>query len=248
MKHETLQYIDQGIETEFASENASTRRKFVGMATGAIGGLGLLAAVPASSLASVSTDNSLTNILNVAITAEALATIVNTVGPEKVALDRVTKGNVQAAARQELIHYETLQSLGAHPAATKIWVPDAAFASREGLLKTLVYGDQVFINAYLIGITAAAAGGQSTTARYAGEIMGVEAVHRALALQSLGELGNDRAFMDFEFTDIFAAVSKLQTAGFGFGAKGSKPGKFYDFNEVKNRTPNPSGVDTRKPV
>ena len=82
----------------------------------------------------------------------------------------------------------------------KIWVPNEVFASKENFLTTLVVGDQIFINAYLIGVTAFARAGKLTGsrfARYAAEFMGAEAVHRALALQSLGKPGNDRVFMRF---------------------------------------------------
>ena len=34
-------------------------------------------------------------------------------------------------------------------------------------------------------------------------------------------------------------------AGFGFGAPGLKPGRFYDFAKVSQRTPNPAAVDAR---
>ena len=82
--------------------------------------------------------------------------------------------------------------------------------------------------------------------------MGVEAVHRALALQSLGRLGNDRAFMKFAqkeavsglpttgqagFYKITDAVTVLEAAGFGFGKQGSKAGAFYDYDAVAVRTP-----------
>jgi len=75
--------------------------------------------------------------------------------------------------------------------------------------------------------------------------MGVEAVHRALARQSLGKLGNDHTFMVYSFDDINEAVAQLQAAGFGFGSRGSKPGRFYDFAEVSQRTPDPAAVDAR---
>ena len=74
--------------------------------------------------------------------------------------------------------------------------------------------------------------------------MGAEAVHRALALQSLGMLGNDRIFMRVEFTQIGEAVTQLQAAGFGFGAKGAKPGRFFDFDKVRERTPTDPDVNT----
>ena len=112
-------------------------------------------------------------------------------------MDPVTLANVQAAAAEEKIHYQTLISdaVGAKPVTKRIRVPDEVFSSAQNFLTTLVVGDQVFINAYLLaGTVFARAGGVSGSkfARYAAEFMGVEAVHRALALQSLGRLGNDR--------------------------------------------------------
>ncbi len=111
-------------------------------------------------------------------------------------------------------------------------------------------------------MTSFAANGQGKLARYAAEFMGAEAVHRALARQSLGKLGNDRVFMKFRqredaqgapnegqpgFTNIFEAVEQLQDAGFGFGEKGQKPGEFYEFGEVRKRTPKNQPINTRKP-
>lgn len=246
MDNEVQNLVNEGIEREFAHENANTRRKFVAGAGTAIGGMGLMGLTSPAALASMKKADP-TNILNIAATAEVLATIVNTVGAERVSLDTVTKANVQAAAYQELIHYKVLRSVGGRPAAKKIWVPDAVFASPEGLLSTLVAGDQIFVNAYLIGTTSFASRGDEVTARYTAEFMGVEAVHRALALQSLGQLGNDRAFMKYGFTNINAAVKALLAAGFGIGEEGSAPGAFYEFDEVKQRTPAPSGVNTLKP-
>ena len=88
----------------------------------------------------------------------------------------------------------------------------------------------------------------------------MEAVHRALARQSLGLLGNDRAFMKYSqreevdpgkgmpgFRRILTAVRQLEIAGFGFGRAGSLPGQPYDFATVSARTPNPSDVNTRLP-
>ena len=239
---DALNEVYEGIDREYSAESASTRRRFVGAAGAAIGGMGLLA-LPTEAFAK----NDAPTILAIAATAEVLATIVNTVGPEEVDLDNTTKRNVQAAARQELIHYDVLKSLGAKELTKKIWVPDEVFASKKNLLNTLVAGDQIFINAYMIGTTAFADAKMSTEARYTAEFMGVEAVHRALALQSLGKLGNDRAFMKYSFTKIENAAAQLEKAGFGFGKQGSKDGKFYAFDSVRKRTPDPSGVNTRKP-
>jgi len=269
---ESMNYINQIIDDENADKSAHTRRQMVAGAGAVIGGLGLagLASGDAFAQGGKSTPNTVENITTIAATAEVLATIVNTVGYETVKLDDVTRQNIAAAAIEEKIHYEVLTSkaVGAKPATKKIWVPDEVFSSKENFLTTLVVGDQIFINAYLIGVTAFARAGKLTGsrfARYAAEFMGAEAVHRALALQSLGKLGNDRVFMRFGgreeapglpttgsdgFYDIRQAVTQLESAGFGFGKEGSKAGKFYEYDEVSPRTPDPGFplVNTRKPV
>ncbi len=262
---EVINHVYDVIDESNGHESAATRRQLVAGAAGVMGSMGLLGyAAEFAGAQGNDSVNSASNIANIAATAEVLATIVNTVGAEQVGLDDVTKLNVQAAAREELIHYQVLTSsaVGGKELTKKIWVPDAVFASKEGLLTTLVVGDQIFINAYLLGLTVFARGGGlkgSRFARYLAEFMGAEAVHRALALQSLGRLGNDRVFMRFAqkedttglpstgqpgFYKITDAVSQLEAAGFGFGKQGSAAGKFYDFDEVSKRTPNPAGLHT----
>jgi hypothetical protein len=267
---EFLHTVYETIDAQHADKPAATRRQLVGGAAAALGTMGMLgwaqeadAQLPKST---GSAPNTPQTCVNIAATAEVLATIVNTVGAEVVNLDATTRANIRAAAAEEKIHYETLISsaVGAKPVTKRIWVPDEVFASAENLLTTLVVGDQVFINAYLLaGTVFARAGGSSGSkfARYAAEFMGVEAVHRALALQSLGRLGNDRAFMKFGqkepleglpttrsggFYKITDAVTILESAGFGFGKPGSKAGVFYDYDAVAPRTPTATeaGINT----
>ena len=91
--------------------------------------------------------------------------------------------------------------------------------------------------------------------------MGVEAVHRAFAHDLRGVLGNDRMFMKFDDLERApvprtrargdssgsrGAVAQLQAAGIGFGAQGATPGKFYDFDTVKRRTPPVPDVNSRE--
>jgi hypothetical protein len=79
-----------------------------------------------------------------------------------------------------------------------------------------------------LGFTVFARGGGlrgSRFARFAAEFMGVEAVHRALALQSLRGFGNDRAFMRLG--------QREQTPGLPITGEGG----FYEFAEVNARTP-----------
>jgi hypothetical protein len=264
-------HLYETIDRQNADQPAATRRSLVKGTAVALGSLGLMGIATGTADAKVNTAdaNKVENIAAVAATAEVLATIVNTVGAEKLKdkLDATTLRNVQAAAQQEKNHYEVLTSsaVGGKAVTDTIYVPDEVFASPENLLKTLAVGDQVFINAYLLGTTVFARMGTlqgSRLARYAAEIMGVEAVHRALALQSLGLLGNDRAYSKFAqreqtpglattgapgFYVISDAVTVLESAGFGFGKPGSKPGTAYKYAEVSARTPTLVGVNTIKP-
>ena len=259
---EGINLVYETIDQQHSDKSASTRRQLVAGAAATLGGLGLLGLVDTAK--ADYRYNTLEKILPIAATAEVLAMIVNTVGAEQVDLkDKVTLRNVRAAAREELIHYKVLtEALGAKPLTKSIWVPDAVFASRTNLLSTLEVGDQIFVNAYLLGTITFGLAGLGQEAAIAAEFMGVEAVHRALARQSLGKLGNDRVFMKLDgvetapdapnkgqagFQHIEVAVSQLQAAGFGFGVKGKGKGKFYDFDVVSRRTPNDPDLNTFAP-
>jgi hypothetical protein len=259
-----LDLVYRAVEEQHADKPTATRRRFVAGAASTLGGLGLLT-LPGAALAkgSPSGGNDPQTILNVAATAEVLATIVNTIGWQKgLGGDAVTQRNIKAAAREELIHYNVLVKSGAKPLTKRVWVPNAVFASRTGLLNTLQVGDQIFVNAYLIATLTFGNAGNGALAVTTAEFMGVEAVHRALARQSLGELGNDRVFCKFDqketapgapnagqygLTDILAAVSQLQAAGFGFGQEGASPGAFYDFGQVSKSTPTDPDLNTFTP-
>jgi hypothetical protein len=261
-----LQPVLAAIDAQHADRPARTRRQIVAGAAATLGGMGVLGAVAGTAGAQGGgldgRGNDAQTILNVAATAEVLATIVNTVGAERVELDAVTRRNVRAAAREELIHYNVLVASGGKAITKRIWVPDAVFANATGLLSTLEVGDQIFVNAYLIAVRAFGIAGNGRLALFAAETMGVEAVHRALARQSLGKLGNDRVFMKFDsretapdapnrgqsgFGRITTAAAQLQAAGFGLGAEGAKPGRFYDFDAVRRRTPDDPDLNTRRP-
>jgi hypothetical protein len=265
-------HLYETIDAQNQHETAATRRGLVKGTAVALGSLGLMGIATGTAGAAVKTapENSVETIAAVGATAEILATIVNTDGAakHKDQLDPTTLRNVQAAAQQEKNHYEVLTSaaVGGTAVTDTIYVPDEVFSSPKALLTTLAVGDQVFINAYLIATTVFARMGTlsgSRLARYTAEIMGVEAVHRALALQSLGQLGNDRAYMKFGggreatpnlpttgtpgFYKVGDAVGVLESAGFGFGKPGSKPGTAYKYAEVAARTPTVAGVHTLAP-
>jgi len=256
---EVNNHIFETIDRQNADKPAATRRQLVAGAAAAMGSMGLLGFATDARAQNAASANSVETLTTVAATAEVLATIVNTVGFQKLyrQLDEVTRMNIAAAALQEREHYELLVSnaVGAKPATKRIWVPDAVFASKESFLTTLVVGDQLFINAYLLAVTVFARQGTlsgSKFARYSAEIMGVEAVHRALALQSLGRLGNDRVFMRFAQREevqglpttgqpgLYTApahVATLESLGFGFGKEGAMPGAFYDYDAVAPGVP-----------
>jgi hypothetical protein len=263
--------VYEAIDRQHADESATTRRGFVAATAGMLGGMGLLALPGVASAGGKGgkkgfvghRDNNPQTILNIAATAEVLATIVNTVAFQReLGGDEVTKRNIEAAAEHELLHYKYLTSVGGVPLTKKIWVPDEVFASRENLLNTLQVGDQIFVNAYLIATLTFGELGEGELATITAEHMGVEAVHRALARQSLGLLGNDRAFMRFDnredapgapdngtvgFKVITQAAARLQAAGFGFGVEGAGPGAFYEFDTVSRNTPrNVEGVNSRR--
>ncbi len=262
-----IELVGRAVDEEHPDWSASTRRRFVVQAGAALGSAGLLAAVPtvasAHNLRHRDRQNSTETILTVAASAEVLATIVNTIGWERgLGGDAVTQRNIKTAAREELVHYQALVSLGGTPVTKRIWVPDSVFANRTNLLNTLQVGDQIFINAYLVATEAFGRRGMGNLAMVAAQIMGVEAVHRALARQSLGLLGNDRVFMkegavetapgapnkgQGGFEHILDAVGQLQGAGFGFGAQGATPGAFYEFDEVSKRTPTDPDLNTFSP-
>ena len=136
---------------------------------------------------------------------------------------------LKAANAAELDHYKTLRSLGAKPLTTKFWAPDAFFKNSQSVFSTIEYAETLFVNAYLIGITAFARSGKASLARYAGEILGTEAEHRALARFALGKLPNNLGFERYDIHTIGGIVAGLEKAGIGFGTKGKTPGRFYGF-------------------
>ncbi len=274
-----LNLVYESIDRVHADKPAATRRQLVAGAAATLGGLGLLglaedAHAQSTPFATRKVRNDPQTILNVAATAEVLATIVNTIGFERGQgffrglpgdpQGAVTLRNIRAAAREELEHFNVLTSaLGAKAITKKIWIPDRVFANAVNFLSTVEVGDQVFINAYELATLEFGYRGAGDLAVIASEFMGVESVHRALARQSLGKLGNDRVFTKFDqpesapnapnrgtpgFENILGAVAQLQAAGIGFGKPGSvRPGHFYNFNEVSRRTPTDPELNTFRP-
>jgi len=210
---------------------ALTRRSLVARAAvgaAGIGALGALGPIP-SALAAGST---IDQIVTDAVTAEALAVTFLTgviVNAKAIGIDSSLVPVLKAANAAELDHYKTLRGLGAKPLTKKFWAPDSFFKDSQSVFATIEYAETQFVNAYLIAITAFARAGKASLARYAGEILGTEAEHRALARFAQGKLPNNVGFERYDIHTIGGIVAALEKAGIGFGTKGKGHGRFYSF-------------------
>lgn len=213
---------------------AVTRRGLLGKAvagTAAVGALGALGPIPAA-LARGRSGGGVQELITDAVTAEALAVtfltgVIENAG--KIGIPSHLVPVLKAANAAELDHYRVLRSLGAKPLTTRFWAPNSFFASSSSVFATIEYAETQFVNAYLIAITSFARGGKADLARYAGEILGTEAEHRALARLAQGKLPNNLGFEEYNIHTIGGIVRALEQAGIGFGKEGKGPGAFYEF-------------------
>jgi Ferritin-like domain len=210
------------------------KRAAIGVAAAAPAA-GLLAAGPASAWAQGSGD-SIKTVGTVAVTAEALAVTYLTTVLEKNenvhAFPRPVVEVLRAADTAEFDHFRFLRGAGFKPLTTTFWIPDDAFGRRlRNVAPTIEVAETLFVNAYLIGVTVFAGARNATLARYAAEICGVESEHRALARQLQGKLPDNLAFEQYSYTRLSQIVGALEGAGFGFGQRGSKPGRFYQLKQ-----------------
>ncbi|GAB3830647.1 hypothetical protein [Kribbella italica] len=153
---------------------------------------------------------------------------------------------LKSANTSEYYHLRGLQRVGGEPIATRIWIPEELFGKGgAGLFQSIEKDEDIEISAYLVGVTSAARHGDAFGARLCAEALGTEAVHRALARDAQGKLGapvvnapNDRGFESFLQKTGGDALRALEEVGVGFGKKGSKPGKFYNYpgNPLENGT------------
>ena len=188
----------------------------------------MTAATSTSSSGSSGSADKLATLVNTAITAEALAVTYLSGLLQNNLIPKQFTTVIKAANQAEYDHFKALQSLGAKPLTTKFWAPNAFF-DKSKVFATIETAETLFVNAYLIAMTEFAKAGKSDQARYAGEILGTEAEHLALSRFAQGKLPNNDAFMGYEITTIDGIVKALGSVGVGFGKKGSKPGKFYEF-------------------
>lgn len=189
------------------------------------------------------TSDSVLEIATAATTAEALAVTYLTAVINRLpktgtfgGLPIKTVDNVlRAANASEAEHYDFLHSpngmgKGFQPLATRFWIPNDFFGpGLRNVPATIEVADSVFVNAYAVAIPIFARAGLYDEARYAGEILGVEAQHLAFARLLQGKLPNNVAFMQAPLTSVEQHIDALVKAGVGFGQRGSKPGRFFQF-------------------
>jgi hypothetical protein len=217
---------------------AVTRKALLGRAAAGAAAAGALGAFgPVSSaLAKSSSTGTITEIINAAVTAEALAVTYLSglvANAKATGVDKFVTV-LKAANESEYDHYKALKSLGAKPLTEKFWAPDSFFTPGHPF-GVIEFAEGQFVNAYLIAITAFAKAGKDSLARYAGEILGVEAQHLALARFAQDKLPNNVGFQAYHTHSIGGIVANLEKAGIGFGKKGKGPGKFYEFKNPPHR-------------
>jgi len=146
---------------------------------------GLLAGCGGGGSGTISSSSGDKSILNAAATAEALAVtmyfnIITTAGGiyTQLAANVPDQAYLVAAFEQELNHYNFLIANGGKALATTFYFPTGMFTIPQTTMNTLVLLEDAFIAAYLIGIRDFSS---SALKVIAGQIMGVEAEHRALA-------------------------------------------------------------------
>jgi hypothetical protein len=187
------------------------------------------------------------NVMSVgvtAVTAEALAVTylgqVLQVAP--AGTPKEVAQIISAARAEEQLHYDFLHHAGFKPLTHKFWIPDGFFGDLPTIAATIETAETLFVNAYLVGITVFAKAGKPDLARYAGEILGVEAEHRTLARSLQDKLPNNLAFESYRLHTTAQHVKALEKLGVGFGKQGSAPGRFYHYRHASTE-----GVAGRKP-
>ncbi|HVM68366.1 MAG TPA: hypothetical protein VM204_00845 [Gaiellaceae bacterium] len=204
------------------------------------------------------TSDSVKEIATAATTAEALAVtyltaVINRL-PKTGSIGGVPMRTVdqvlRAANEAEEEHYNFLHSpkgkgMGFQPLTTRFWIPNDFFGpGLRNVPATIEVADSIFVNAYAVAIPVFARAGLYDEARYAGQILGVEAQHLAFARLLQGKLPNNVAYMQAPLTTVEQHVAALVGAGVGFGKRGSKPGSFFTYQgtgdasvRISGRTP-----------
>jgi hypothetical protein len=214
--------------------------------------------------AAAQANETVTDIINIAATAEALAVTLlgtaisgaagytNADGSRGLASPLVTV--LKAAQSAEQAHYAFLTGAGAKPLTTTFNVPDPKIGTDTTTLFTTIETlETAFIAAYMAAVGEFAAMKQDGLVKVAYQIGGVECEHRALARLALGDaLPHNLSFEQSLFSSVGDAANALKKAGFigGTGTAVTYPGPVAVENTGEtNLAPNgPAAMDTNDPT
>jgi hypothetical protein len=161
-----------------------------------VGGLPLM--MPRSAQAATKSTDTIQDIINIAATAEMLATtfyynalILPTNLPDVNSVQN--RNYFQAADTQEYIHLEVLEGYGAKSLASKFYFPEKMFTDEATFFSTAETLEKYFISAYLAAaqefsgaVSSAITTPNPTLIGLAIQVAGVECEHRALLRVAAG--------------------------------------------------------------
>jgi hypothetical protein len=207
-------------------------------AVGAAAGAAAATTIPTIALADTQ-QNSTRAIGEFTSTTEALTVTILTELLRRTSLHPEVPSNVStifdAVYAAELAHWNFI-SKHFRPSTKRFWIPDGFFGGAGDALdltavgKGVSAGETLFVNTYLVAVTAFAVKGQSNFARYSAEAAGDESEHRVLGQTLAGASPpNNLGFEVFLYDNVGDIGAAAVRAGFGFGQKGKSAGRFYDF-------------------
>ena len=170
----------------------SKTAKIAGATALGAAGAGLLQPIAARAATNTTNADTVADILNIAATAEALATTFYyyalEAGSSLPDVNSTANQNYfQAAVTEEFEHLVTLQRLGGKNSYTKFYFPTNMFTDEKVFFPTALLLEEFFISAYLaaaLDLSGAVSSNITTADPYAlgfaVQVMGVECEHRAL--------------------------------------------------------------------
>ena len=187
--HSSGQVLDRALQD--ASTDGRTRRwllERVAFGTAGVAAAGTLG--PVTDALAQGEQGQIPAFGRVAVTTEALTVTLLTELLRRVSLHSDVPDGVKAvfegAYAAEVDHFRFTRRYW-QPTTTTFWIPDGFFGGSGNALSltavgnALVAGETLFVNLYLIGVTAFARAGQRKFARYSAELAGCESEHRVLA-------------------------------------------------------------------
>jgi hypothetical protein len=252
--HPSVRVLDRALQD--ASTDGRTRRwllERVAIGTAGVAAGGALG--PVSDALAHGNRGEIPSFGRVAVTTEALTVTLLTELLRRVNLHSNVPAGVKAvfegAYAAEVDHFRFTRKYW-QPTTTTFWIPDGFFGGSGDALSltavgnALVAGETLFINLYLIGVTAFARAGQRKFARYSAELAGCESEHRVLAQTLIDATPpNDVGFEVYSIEEARGVERALEKAGIGFGVQGSAPGAFYKL--AHPIMPPPLKINSNKP-